>query len=233
MSQYTTTRTQMLKELNLPTQGRYRNSRGKMSSSINPITFKRIVHTEAIAGVQDIRRQTLQHPISLEEFQIGTQPYSFDSKINFTQNILGEARRFGQQERRTIDRYDNNRKQSVKLDLHLSPLNTMPFYLESPAAQSIKDNRFFSPNEAGSKTNNRKLKIHDTFTNIYPGYVHQSGSAFTKAGSHVLHPDYGDYHQWKGKWSYNHKMDDMKRYAESIFALKALAPEPRKAAPRS
>ena len=87
----------------------------------------------------------------------------------------------------------------------------------------------FSPEKYdryANKVTNRKLKIQDSFTKIYPTYTHEPRTCYTKAASHIMHPKH---ETSKSMNYYNHKMDPMKEYAESMFAMKALAPEPRRA----
>ena len=41
-----------------------------------------------------------------------------------------------------------------------------------------------------TRTFNRKMKMRDTFTKIFPNYNHEKGTCYTKSFSHEKHPMY-------------------------------------------
>ena len=86
----------------------------------------------------------------------------------------------------------------------------------------------FSPERHQSRLFNRKLKMKDSFTNVFPAYGHEKKTSYTTAASHVLHPiieknDVGlpvvDINR-----IYTHKMDPTKEYSESMYKLGDFGP---------
>ena len=52
--------------------------------------------------------------------------------------------------------------------------NNRIHYMESPVAKFQKTNGSFFPENYHSRTLNRKMKMKDTFTGIFPSYNHKS-----------------------------------------------------------
>ena len=104
-------------------------------------------------------------------------------------------------------------------------MNDQHYYQKSPAAQYSTRNGSLSPERYKSRTFNRRLKMRDTFTQIFPSYEHQPLTCFTQASSHILHPKHPKKDDDK---EYNHKMDPIKVYSESMYKLGVFAPQPIK-----
>ena len=74
--------------------------------------------------------------------------------------------------------------------------------------------------------------MKDTFTNIFPSYSHVPSTCYTKAASHILHPQYEkDLENKKASEidrKFTHKVDPIKQYSEEMYKLGAFAPQPIK-----
>ena len=134
---------------------------------------------------------------TINDFKSDFSTFGFHPSGYSPKSIIGEARRFGEYPKLIVEHARRSREISLNGDYNLKPMNDRAFYLNSPAAISIVDNKIFTEDRYASKTNNRKLKIKDTFTNILPGYVHKKNSCFVKPISHSVHPNHGDYQEWK------------------------------------
>ena len=117
-------------------------------------------------------------------------------------------------------------------DWESSPLNTREHYRKSPVAKFSTQRGDFSPERYMTRTFNRKMKMRDTFTNIFPGYNHQPQTCFTKAASHIFHPKYEKSLEDKPIYALdkrnNHKVDEIKNYSEEMYKLGCFAPQPIK-----
>lgn len=74
---------------------------------------------------------------------------------------------------------------------------------------------------------NRKLKLRDTFTKIFPSYNHGEPTCYSPSATHhqFHYPD-----RWhdgtpthKIDRNYTHKMDEIKTYTEEMLKVKAIA----------
>mmetsp|Transcript_1914 Transcript_1914/g.3320 ORF Transcript_1914/g.3320 Transcript_1914/m.3320 type:complete len:87 (+) Transcript_1914:580-840(+) len=83
-----------------------------------------------------------------------------------------------------------------------------------------------------SRTFNRKMKMRDTFTNIFPGYKHEPQTCFINPFSHTKHTLHEGDKVYApiilGKETYNHRMDQMKEYSEEMYKLGSFGPQPIK-----
>ena len=78
-----------------------------------------------------------------------------------------------------------------------------------------------------STTQNRKLKMRDTFTNIFPNYLHGKPSSKVPSHTHVIYkyniidPEktaHGSLHNIDR--THTHKIDFMKAYTEDVLRMK-------------
>ena len=96
-------------------------------------------------------------------------------------------------------------------------------YSLSPAAKRAGQDGSLDPNAQFNRTFNRKLKMRDTFTNIFPLYNHGQPTCYQSTNTHVIHeyPKADDL----GKpthaidRTFTHKMDEMKVYTESMLKI--------------
>jgi|TARA_B110000977_G_scaffold161356_1_gene206240 hypothetical protein len=109
-----------------------------------------------------------------------------------------------------------------------TPLNDREFYYKSPAVKHSTMRGDFSPDKYMTRTFNRKLKMHDSFTRVLPSYNHVQNSCYTTAQSHYLHPQYKKDILYKPMTDidrrYTHKHDFIKNYSESMYKLGVFAP---------
>ena len=74
-----------------------------------------------------------------------------------------------------------------------------------------------------STTNNRRLKLRDTFTKLFPTYTHGTGSNFIPTTTHAtfmykgIEPDGIPTHNIDR--TYTHKVDFMKYYTEEMLKI--------------
>ena len=88
-----------------------------------------------------------------------------------------------------------------------------------------------------TRTFNRKMKMRDTFTQIFPSYDHRKETVYlngkVKCFSHNNHPRYEETIDniplGKIDKRYNHKIDKIKDYSEEMYKLGSFAPQPIKA----
>ena len=109
----------------------------------------------------------------------------------------------------------------LETDWEQKPMNDAKFYNTSPVAKLNTENGAFNSKAFQSRTFNRRLKMRDTFTKVFPGYRHAEKTCFSQPASHDLHPKY------KLKipdTTYNHKVDPIKDYSESMYKLGVFAP---------
>ena len=73
--------------------------------------------------------------------------------------------------------------------------------------------------------------MHDTFTNIFPGYNHKPETCYKlvdKSITHQMHPVYEENIEGKPMAyidrKYTHKMDTIKDYSEEMYRLRTFAP---------
>ena len=106
--------------------------------------------------------------------------------------------------------------------------NDRDHYQKSPVAKWIGSNGAFSPDRFMTRTFNRKMKMKDTFTQIFPSYPHKKETCFTKAVSHEKYPVYVETLEQKPivdiDRRYTHKRDPIKEYSEEMYKLGSFAP---------
>ena len=96
-------------------------------------------------------------------------------------------------------------------------------YAKSPAAKRAHEDGSLDPNAQFNRTFNRKLKMRDTFTNIFPLYEHGAPTCYQTSNTHIFHeyPELDDL----GNTTHNidrtftHKKDEMKVYNESMLKI--------------
>lgn len=104
-------------------------------------------------------------------------------------------------------------------------LNDDRNYSKSPAAMRARQDGSLDPNQTFfNRTFNRKIKMRDTFTKVFPSYTHGDSTCFTKSNTHAQHyyprkNDLGSRMQDIDR-SYTHKMDFIKEYSESMLKIK-------------
>ena len=99
-------------------------------------------------------------------------------------------------------------------------------YCQSPAAKRAIEDGSIDPKRAMfNSTFNRKLKMRDTFTMVFPSYNHGEKTTFdmNKSITHNLHTypkrnDDGDITHAINR-EYTHKKDTMKIYHESMLKI--------------
>ena len=96
----------------------------------------------------------------------------------------------------------------------------------------MKENGSFSPERYMTRTFNRKMKMKDSFTQIFPSYSHVKKTCYTKAFSHEKHPIYEEDLEDKPAANidrkHTHKRDAIKEYSEEMYKLGSFAPQPIK-----
>lgn len=103
-------------------------------------------------------------------------------------------------------------------------LNDNNNYGASPAAKrAIQDGSLDPAQTHFNRTFNRKLKMRDTFTKIFPSYTHAEPTCYIASTTHHKHyypkqNDLGGTMQDIDR-SYTHKMDFMKEYTESMLKI--------------
>ena len=60
-------------------------------------------------------------------------------------------------------------------------------YAKSPAAKRAIEDGSLDPNARFNRTFNRKLKMRDTFTQVFPLYNHGVPTCYQTSNTHVLH----------------------------------------------
>ena len=119
---------------------------------------------------------------------------------------------------------------------NLSPLAEHPEHFEcrlpnddenysmSPAARRAMNDGSLDPGATFfNRTFNRKLKMRDTFTKIFPSYTHGIPSVSKPSHAQLIHKDFkindlgGPMHLINRE--YTHKKDAMKNYHESILKI--------------
>ena len=96
-------------------------------------------------------------------------------------------------------------------------------YSKSPAAKRAHEDGSLDPNAQFNRTFNRKLKMRDTFTKVFPLYNHGVPTCYETSNTHFQHmyPDHDDL----GKpthaidRTFTHKFDEMKIYNESMLKI--------------
>ena len=65
--------------------------------------------------------------------------------------------------------------------------------------------------------------MKDTFTNLFPGYLHGPNSCFTNATSHIIHTKHSREPDpvplEAGRATYNHLKDHIKMHSEGMYKL--------------
>ena len=121
-------------------------------------------------------------------------------------------------------------------DNHMSPLAQDPAnfetrlptddknYVLSPAAKRARQDGSLDPTQTYlNRTINRKLKMRDTFTKIFPSYTHGVPTCYAPSNTHAQHfypkkDDLGNRMQEIDRTN-THKMDFMKEYTESMLKI--------------
>ncbi len=98
-------------------------------------------------------------------------------------------------------------------------------YALSPAAKRAIQDGSLDPSQTHfNRTFNRKLKMSDTFTKIFPSYTHGDPTCYAPSATHATHfypkkNDLGSKMQDIDR-HHTHKMDFMKEYTESMLKIK-------------
>ena len=106
----------------------------------------------------------------------------------------------------------------------MRPLNLNENYNKSPAAKRARQDGSLDPSQTHfNRTFNRKLKMRDTFTKIFPSYKHNEPTCYNGSVTHTLHiypkqNDLGSKMQAIDR-TYTHKKDFMKDYTESMLKI--------------
>lgn len=71
--------------------------------------------------------------------------------------------------------------------------------------------------------------MKDSFTQVFPAYKHEKITCYRKCASHILHPIIEKNFEGKPAYDisgnkYNHRMDEVKEYSESMYKLGNFAP---------
>ena len=121
----------------------------------------------------------------------------------------------------------------IEPDWEARPMNSQSYYQKAPAnvfAQT-QGHIGFEHGKYISRTFNRRLKMRDTFTKIYPNYHHEPKTCYQLQGqsySHKFHPQYDEDENGsvivKINRNHTHKMDPMKDYNEEMLKLRSFAP---------
>ena len=102
-------------------------------------------------------------------------------------------------------------------------------FCHSPVAKRALQDGSLDPMLAStfSRTFNRKIKIHDTFTSIFPAYTHEQPTCYQPTVSHTtfkygkLNPETGRaLHRVDRK--FYHKKDDIKVYSEEMYKVASM-----------
>ena len=118
----------------------------------------------------------------------------------------------------------------------LSPLATQAEHFEtralnqdmnyglSPAAKRARQDGSLDPSQTFfNRTFNRKIKMRDTFTKIFPSYTHGAETCYQPSNTHFMHmyPKKDDLGKKMADIdrSHTHKMDFMKEYTESMLKI--------------
>lgn len=96
-------------------------------------------------------------------------------------------------------------------------------YEKSPAAKRARQDGSLDALATMNRTFNRKIKMRDTFTKLFPCYEHGSPTCYQSTKTHMLHqyPDQDD----EGRpthaidRTYTHKKDEMKNYTECMLKI--------------
>jgi len=74
---------------------------------------------------------------------------------------------------------------------------------------------------------NRKIKMRDTFTKIFPSYTHAAPTVYAPTITHLTHHYPEKWHDGtpthKIDRKYTHKFDEIKTYTEEMLKVKAIA----------
>ena len=109
-------------------------------------------------------------------------------------------------------------------NFELRPLNQDKNYNCSPAAKRARQDGSLDPNQTHfNRTFNRKLKMRDTFTKIFPSYSHAEPTCYAASMTHHQHyypkrNDMGTKMQDIDR-TFTHKMDFIKEYTESMLKI--------------
>ena len=126
---------------------------------------------------------------------------------------------------------------TIQKEWEAFPPNDRDHYVKSPICKHLKGSGAFSPDHHMTRTFNRKMKMKDTFTQIFPSYDHKKETCYlngkVKSFSHQQHPRYHETIESiplsKIDKRNNRKMDKMKDYSEQMYKLGSFAPQPIKA----
>ena len=120
---------------------------------------------------------------------------------------------------------------SIALD-KFDPLKTgFDHYDNSPVAKHyVNDPGFLMTFNGTIKPRigvNRRLKMRDTFTKLFPTYSHEPKTVFSPSAAHTqfVYPDrqYDGKPTYKIDRTYTHKMDEIKTYTEEMLKIVSIA----------
>ena len=100
-------------------------------------------------------------------------------------------------------------------------------YVKSPAAKRcIQDGSLDPMSTHFNRTFNRKLKMRDTFTKIFPSYTHGEPTCYQASNTHFMHyypkkDDLGQRMQDIDRTN-THKKDFMKQYTEEMLKIQSI-----------
>ena len=104
--------------------------------------------------------------------------------------------------------------------------NNVPNYVKSPAAKLALRDGSLDPNQTFFNSSfNRKLKMKDSFTKVFPSYTHGEPSTFNFNKPHTLevheYPDRNDGGKTTHRINRQHtlKRDFIKDYSESMYKV--------------
>ena len=106
----------------------------------------------------------------------------------------------------------------------MRPLCDLENYNASPAVKRARQDGSLDPQQTPfNRTFNRKLKMRDTFTKIFPSYSHAEPTCYIASMTHHRHyypkrDDVGNKMQAIDR-THTHKMDFMKEYTESMLKI--------------
>lgn len=124
----------------------------------------------------------------------------------------------------------------IETNWEAHPLNSNRNYNKSPACKHQETLGSFSAEKHLTRTFNRKLKMKDTFTSIFPNYNHNPRTVFNKQmlTTQTDLPLYVKDQTDPDKPIVNidrhhtHKVDVIKHYSEEMYKLGVFAPQPIK-----
>ena len=110
-------------------------------------------------------------------------------------------------------------------NFEVRPLNQDGNYNQSPAAKRAREDGSLDPMQTHfNRTFNRKLKMRDTFTKIFPSYSHAEPTCYINSMTHHNHyyPKKDDLGKRMPEIdrTFTHKKDFIKEYTECMLKIK-------------